>query len=186
MLHEIGVAFDTLLFRAPPRTHEHICEHLLANEKVEDYVRRVALAKAEGGALRLHWRELRKQPVLSADTTLEQIRAHAAREPRIRAVALSRNFGKEIAIAAGLTYVDGDACIIMDADLQHPPEVLRTFVARWQEGYQVVYGQRLDRTAAQTLHRTERDQLSHRLCEPTQQRAEDEDAEGDQEDGAQR
>lgn len=71
LLHQIGVEFDTLLFRAPPRTDEDICEDVLPNEKVEDYVRRVALAKAEGGALRLHWRELRKQPVLSADTTLE-------------------------------------------------------------------------------------------------------------------
>jgi len=82
----------------------------------------------------------------SSDATLAKLKDIAAADPRVAAIALSRNFGKEIAIAAGLTYVRGDACIIMDSDLQHPPEVLKAFVARWQEGYQVVYGQRLDRS----------------------------------------
>lgn len=81
----------------------------------------------------------------STDDTLMRIRAHAAIDRRITAIALSRNFGKEIAIAAGLRYATGDAAIIMDADLQHPPEVLSAFVERWLEGYEVVYGQRIDR-----------------------------------------
>jgi glycosyltransferase involved in cell wall biosynthesis len=81
----------------------------------------------------------------STDDTLMRIRAHAAIDKRITAIALSRNFGKEIAIAAGLRYATGDAAIIMDADLQHPPEVLSAFVERWLEGYEVVYGQRVDR-----------------------------------------
>jgi polyisoprenyl-phosphate glycosyltransferase len=81
----------------------------------------------------------------STDDTLLRIRAHAAIDKRFTAIALSRNFGKEIAIAAGLRYARGDAAIIMDADLQHPPEVLCAFVERWLEGYEVVYGQRIDR-----------------------------------------
>ena len=64
---------------------------------------------------------------------------------RYRAVAFSRNFGKEIAIAAGLDHASGRATVIMDADLQHPPELIETFVARWREGYSMVFGQRTDR-----------------------------------------
>ena len=67
-------------------------------------------------------------------------------EPRIGAVSFSRNFGKEIAIAAGLDHARGDAVVIMDADLQHPPEMIETFVERWREGYLMVYGQRTDRS----------------------------------------
>jgi glycosyltransferase involved in cell wall biosynthesis len=66
---------------------------------------------------------------------------------------MSRNFGKEIAIAAGLANVRGEAVIIMDADLQHPPEVIRTFIARWREGYQVVYGQRIARDTDSPLRK---------------------------------
>jgi polyisoprenyl-phosphate glycosyltransferase len=60
---------------------------------------------------------------------------------------LSRNFGKEIAVAAGLRYTTGDAVVIMDADLQHPPDTVLTFIEKWREGYDVVYGQRDDREA---------------------------------------
>lgn len=81
----------------------------------------------------------------SSDDTLARLRAHNAREPRIKAISFSRNFGKELAIAAGLTYVRGDAAIIMDADLQHPPEVALKFVEKWREGYDIVYGDRVDR-----------------------------------------
>jgi glycosyltransferase involved in cell wall biosynthesis len=81
----------------------------------------------------------------SRDATLEAIRRLNASDSRFSAVSFSRNFGKEIAVAAGLRYVKGDACIIMDADLQHPPEVLEAFIERWREGYDIVYGQRIDR-----------------------------------------
>ena len=81
----------------------------------------------------------------SSDATLAAVAAHSTADPRVGAVALSRNFGKEIAIAAGLDHVRGRAVVIMDADLQHPPEVIETFVARWREGYAMVYGQRTDR-----------------------------------------
>ena len=82
----------------------------------------------------------------SRDDTLERIREVGRDEPRISAVSFSRNFGKEIAIAAGLDHARGDAVVIMDADLQHPPEMIQTFVERWRDGYLMVYGQRTDRS----------------------------------------
>ncbi len=81
----------------------------------------------------------------SRDGTLEALRERHGRDPRVRAVSLSRNFGKEVAIAAGLSYASGAAVVIIDADLQHPPEVIRDFVAKWREGYRNVYGVRRDR-----------------------------------------
>jgi polyisoprenyl-phosphate glycosyltransferase len=81
----------------------------------------------------------------SHDDTLQRIKALSATDPRVKAVSFSRNFGKEIAIAAGLDHAGGQAIIIMDADLQHPPEMIVSFVEKWREGYAMVYGQRVDR-----------------------------------------
>lgn len=89
----------------------------------------------------------------SRDDTLERLKAWHAREPRVRAIGLSRNFGKEPAIAAGLRYARGAAVVIMDADLQHPPEVIADFVAKWREGYLMVYGVRRDRQTDGALRR---------------------------------
>lgn len=61
-------------------------------------------------------------------------------DPRFKVVRLSRNFGHQIAITAGLDLAHGEAVIVMDGDLQHPPEVVPELVARWREGYEVVYG----------------------------------------------
>jgi polyisoprenyl-phosphate glycosyltransferase len=83
----------------------------------------------------------------STDDTLGTLRALNHGDRRLKSISLSRNFGQDIALAAGLRYAGGDAAILMDADLQHPPEIIESFVARWKEGYQVVYGQRLDRKA---------------------------------------
>ncbi len=82
----------------------------------------------------------------SLDDTLDIIKGISRTEPRIGAISFSRNFGKEIAIAAGLDHVRGDGVVIMDADLQHPPEMIESFVERWREGFLMVYGQRTDRT----------------------------------------
>ncbi|MXQ14501.1 glycosyltransferase [Microvirga makkahensis] len=82
----------------------------------------------------------------SRDDTLDVIRSLSRTEPRIGAISFSRNFGKEIAIAAGLDHARGSAVVIMDADLQHPPEMIEAFVERWQQGYDMVYGQRTDRS----------------------------------------
>lgn len=89
----------------------------------------------------------------SRDETLLRLRDLHARDARFTAIALSRNFGKEIAVAAGLTYARGDAVVIMDADLQHPPDVIHRFLAKWREGYDVVYGQRDDREADSPFRR---------------------------------
>jgi glycosyltransferase involved in cell wall biosynthesis len=89
----------------------------------------------------------------STDGTLDLLRALHARDPRFKAVSLSRNFGKEIAAAAGLSYATGDAAILMDADLQHPPELIREFVRHWRHGSEIVYGRRVDRKADGFLHR---------------------------------
>ena len=81
----------------------------------------------------------------SRDGTLAAARALNAQDRRIRTLAFSRNFGKEIAIAAGLDHADGDCVVIMDADLQHPPETIAEFIEKWREGYKNVYAQRRDR-----------------------------------------
>ena len=83
----------------------------------------------------------------STDATLAVLKGLNAEEPRIKAISLSRNFGKEIAVAAGLQYAAGDAAVLMDADLQHPPELIADFVRHWRSGFDIVYGQRLDRAA---------------------------------------
>jgi polyisoprenyl-phosphate glycosyltransferase len=81
----------------------------------------------------------------SRDETLEVLRGIAAGDPAVRVVALSRNFGHQFAVTAGLAAALGDAVVIMDADLQDPPEVVIEMLARWREGYEVVYGVRTDR-----------------------------------------
>lgn len=81
----------------------------------------------------------------STDTTVERIHARRRDDRRVKLLCLSRNFGKDIALAAGLRHVSGDAVVLMDADLQHPPEVILDLVARWREGYEIVYAQRRDR-----------------------------------------
>jgi glycosyltransferase involved in cell wall biosynthesis len=82
----------------------------------------------------------------STDGTLAVLRALHARDRRYRAISLSRNFGKEVAVAAGLRHAKGEGVVIMDGDLQHPPEAIADFVARWNAGYDVIYGQRRDRS----------------------------------------
>jgi len=81
----------------------------------------------------------------SADCSAIILRAKAKDDPRYRFVGLSRNFGHQIAITAGMDAARGDAIIVMDADLQDPPEVVGQMVERWKEGYEVVYGRRLSR-----------------------------------------
>lgn len=89
----------------------------------------------------------------SSDATLTAIKSSAIKEPRLGAVSFSRNFGKEIAIAAGLDHALGRAVVIMDADLQHPPEMIEEFVAQWRNGYDMVYGQRTDRSDETPMRR---------------------------------
>ncbi len=78
----------------------------------------------------------------STDGTLAALRRLAASDPRVRFVSLSRNFGHEIAVAAGLDLARGDAVVIIDADLQDPPELIERMIERWRAGAHVVYAQR--------------------------------------------
>jgi len=82
----------------------------------------------------------------STDETIAAIAAAHFREPRVRAVSLSRNFGKEAAISAGLDHACGRAVVPMDVDMQDPPEVLVEMVAKWREGYEMVFGVRRTRS----------------------------------------
>jgi dolichol-phosphate mannosyltransferase len=81
----------------------------------------------------------------STDGTWERLLVHAARDPRIRLIRLSRNFGHQAALSAGLEAARGEAIVLMDADLQDPPEVIPQLVSRWREGFDVVYAVRVSR-----------------------------------------
>jgi len=81
----------------------------------------------------------------SRDATLAAIMAEHRVDPRVRCISLSRNFGKEAALSAGLDHATGQVVIPLDVDLQDPPEVIGTMLARWREGNDVVYGVRRSR-----------------------------------------
>ncbi len=81
----------------------------------------------------------------SRDRSPEIGRELRARDPRVRLIEFSRNFGHQIAITAGLDQAEGDAVVIIDSDLQDPPEDIPKLIAKWKEGYEVVYAQRAKR-----------------------------------------
>src|SRR5512141_297642 len=81
----------------------------------------------------------------STDGSTDCIRELAAQDERVRPVIFARNFGHQVAITAGWDYARGEAVIIIDADLQDPPEVIPDMIARWREGYEVVYAVRAER-----------------------------------------
>src|SRR5262245_43867209 len=74
----------------------------------------------------------------SIDRTLERILAIRVERPTVKVIDLSRNFGKETALTAGLHFARGAAVVSMDADLQHPPELIESLLTRWREGYEIV------------------------------------------------
>ena len=78
----------------------------------------------------------------SRDATLPLLHQLHLRDPHVRVLSLSRNFGHQLAVSAGLQHADGQAVVIMDADLQDPPEVIPVMLGKWREGYDVVYGVR--------------------------------------------
>lgn len=86
----------------------------------------------------------------SRDATFEALKTRAASDPSLRILALSRNFGKEAALTAGLAAASGDMVVPCDADLQDPPELIADFMALWEQGYDVVYGVRTDRSSDTT------------------------------------
>lgn len=81
----------------------------------------------------------------SRDGSTDKIRDLAAKDEHVKPVIFARNFGHQIAVTAGLDYSRGDAVIIIDADLQDPPEVMLDLIAKWKEGYEVVYAVRRKR-----------------------------------------
>jgi polyisoprenyl-phosphate glycosyltransferase len=81
----------------------------------------------------------------SSDNTLESVIDYSRQNPRIKVIDLSRNFGKEIALSAGMDYARGQAVIPIDSDLQDPPELIIELVSKWKEGFDVVYATRLTR-----------------------------------------
>ena len=78
----------------------------------------------------------------SRDRTLERLRELQCGDRRVRVIALSRNFGHQVAVTAGLEHATGDAVVLIDADLQDPPEVIEEMVLRWRRGVDVAYGVR--------------------------------------------
>ena len=75
----------------------------------------------------------------SSDNSLEIIKDLRAKDPRIKFISLSRNFGHQGGILAGMTYASGDAVVSIDGDLQHPPELIPEMIRLWKEGYDVVF-----------------------------------------------
>jgi dolichol-phosphate mannosyltransferase len=81
----------------------------------------------------------------SRDKTLLQLRSIQAQDEAVRVLSFSRNFGHQIAVSAGIDHAQGEAIVLIDADLQDPPELIRAMLEKWREGYDVVYGQRHSR-----------------------------------------
>ena len=88
----------------------------------------------------------------SRDQSIEKIQA-LPKDCRVKLLGLSRNFGKEAALTAGIEHAQGDVVILLDADFQHPVEVLQSFLQKWAEGYDMVYGERQDREIESVLKR---------------------------------
>lgn len=89
----------------------------------------------------------------SCDRSLELMRDLHQQDPRVCYLSLSRNFGHQIAVTAGLNFVRGQGIIVLDADLQDPPEIIPVLVEKWQQGYQIVYAQRTQRRRESWLKR---------------------------------
>jgi len=89
----------------------------------------------------------------SKDATREVILDERAREPRVKLLEFSRRFGQPAATLAGLHWSSGDACVVIDVDLQDPPELIPELVRRWREGYHVAYAQRISRKGEHPLRK---------------------------------
>lgn len=90
----------------------------------------------------------------SRDGSTDAIRALGLEDPRVRPVLFSRNFGHQIALTAGLDYSRGQAVVVMDTDLQDPPELVAELVAKWREGFEVVYAVRTEREGESWFKKT--------------------------------
>ncbi|WP_254073154.1 glycosyltransferase family 2 protein [Acidisphaera sp. S103] len=116
---------------------------------IEEFHRRLSAAMTALGP----WRVIYVNDG-STDDTLAILKQLRAGDSRVALVNLSRNFGKEIAMTAGLDHATGDAIIVIDADLQDPPELIPRLVAAWRDGYDIVYAQRSVRMGETWLKKT--------------------------------
>ncbi|AIQ66843.1 glycosyltransferase family 2 protein [Paenibacillus graminis] len=98
----------------------------------------------------------------SRDRTAEIMREVSSRDEHVKLVDFSRNFGHQVAITAGMDYAEGEAVVVIDADLQDPPEVILQMIAKWKEGYEVVYAKRLKRQG-ETLFKKATAKMFYRL-----------------------
>jgi polyisoprenyl-phosphate glycosyltransferase len=101
----------------------------------------------------------------STDGTLEAIRAASARDPAVRYVSLTRNFGHQTCLRAGLRHARGRAVVVMDADFEHPPELIPQFVAQWKDGCKVVTSRRLDDAETTSLFKRTASRLYYRALD---------------------
>ncbi len=90
----------------------------------------------------------------SVDASLSEMRRLKAQDAHVAIIDLSRNFGKEIAMTAGLDHAHGDAVVVIDADLQDPPELIPEMIKHWQDGFDVVYAQRTSRAGESAFKKT--------------------------------
>lgn len=90
----------------------------------------------------------------SQDHTLKLLRTASNEDPRIKVICFARNFGHQVAVTAGMDAAIGDAVILIDADLQDPPNVIHQMISKWKEGYDVVYGTRITRSGESVFKRT--------------------------------
>ncbi len=97
----------------------------------------------------------------STDATLSLLQQYRAADKRVNYIEMSRNFGKEIGMLAGMDYFDGDCLVIIDADLQEPPSAIIEMLQRWEEGYEDVYGRR--RMSKQSCAKRYTSRLYHKL-----------------------
>ena len=100
----------------------------------------------------------------SRDRSLELMRAAREADPRVKVLSFSRNFGHQLAITAGTDYAAGQAVVVIDSDLQDPPEVIADLIAKWREGYEVVYAVREEREG-ETWFKTATASLFYRLID---------------------
>lgn len=98
----------------------------------------------------------------SRDDTEQKISGYAEKDKTVKLLSFSRNFGHQCAISAGMDYACGDAVVVIDADLQDPPELIPKMIEKWQEGYEVVYGKRLKRKG-ETLFKKATAKLFYRM-----------------------
>ncbi len=101
----------------------------------------------------------------STDRTLEELRALAVSEARVRYVSFTRNFGHQAALRAGLQHARGTAVVVMDSDFEHPPQLIRELVAKWREGFKVVGAQRIDDAESVSLLKRVTSNMYYRLLD---------------------